>query len=155
VDTREFASNDFCQGGFVEVGREIRVVVVDGREEVLDGVFVDSLDNITGEPVPWIQRRREFSAKVVDFVVVVDGADRLEWILAAVWTVGRYVGLTGLVCIGQEHVGRDFFRACLNYPGACSNANAIFIARPLGKLLVFIKGPLVFLGDGKCFVYLG
>ena len=54
------------------------------------------MDNVTGEPLPWFHRRREFSARVVDFVVVVDGADCFVWILGAVWTVGSYVGLSSL-----------------------------------------------------------
>ena len=78
---------------------------MNGRAEILDGVCIDSLEDVAGEPVPRFQGRREFSARVVDVVVVIDGVDRFEWILGVVWTVGSYVGLTSLVCIGQEHVG--------------------------------------------------
>jgi len=145
VDHRDFASDCIMQSCFGEAGREIRVVV-DGRAEILDGVRIDSLEDVTGEPLPWFHRRREFSARIKDLMVVVDHTDRFVWILGAVWTVGSYVGLSSLVCSAQKRIGKEFFWACLNNPSASPNANCIFYIQPLGEEQTVVKY-LVILGS--------
>jgi len=122
----EFASDCTLQSCFGETGREIRVVVGDRGVEKDEVVLVYLLENTASKPVPWFQRRREFSARVGDFVVIVDNMDRFVWILGAVWTVGSYMGITSLVCVGQIQKGEEFFWACMNCPGACPNGYAIF-----------------------------
>ena len=119
-------SDNICHGGFGEAaGRNVRVVVVDGRAEILDGVCIDSLEDVAGEPVPRFQGRREFSARINDLMVVIDNADRFVWILGAVWTVGSYVGLASLVGVGQIHVGEEAFRGRVDCPGAGPDASPI------------------------------
>ena len=87
-------------------------------------------------------------------VVVIDGVDLFVGILGAVWTVGRYVGRTSLVCIGQIHVGKQVFWACLYNPCARPNDDPIiFAAHKFGEEWPVVDWYLFILGGGKGLKY--
>jgi hypothetical protein len=142
----EFASDRIDKSCFCETRREIRVVVGDRGVDKNEIVFVYLPEYTASKPFPWFQRRRHFSARVGDVVVIVDHTDCFVWILGAVWTVSSYVGITSLVCIGQIHEGCQFFWACLNHPGAGPNSNSIFNDNKLGEEWVVIDYFLLVLG---------